>query len=147
MSSFQPFMQSMNVVAEEIYTAFKGGDFGYAELSKYLGDDMAHRVVDEAAWMGVAKQEIEAAWRGEDFGLAATSRYLGGNDGLAAAALNGLESAGYQSEQVINFFVDEDDLVRAGDIQKMINDGMDGVRAELMGRRPKAAAMTRGGVM
>lgn len=147
MSSFQPFMQSMNVVAEEIYTAFKGGDFGYAELSKYLGDDMAHSVVDEAAWMGVAKQEIEAAWRGEDFGLAATSRYLGGNDDLAAAALNGLETMGYQSEQVINFFVDEDDLVRAGDIQKMINDGMDGVRAELMGRRPKAAAMTRGGVM
>ena len=147
MSSFQPFMQSMNVVAEEIYTAFKGGDFGYAELARYLGDDMAHKVVDEAAWMGAAKQEIEAAWRGEDFGLAATSRYLGGNDDLAAAALNGLETMGYQSEQVINFFVDEDDLVRAGDIQKMINDGMDGVRAELMGRRPKAAAMTRGGVM
>lgn len=52
-----------------------------------------------------------------------------------------------RGETVVHLDVDPSDLISAAVIQKMINQGVDGLRMELKGRRPVAAAATRGGVM
>lgn len=40
------------LLAEEVTTAFEGGDFGYGELARAIGDEAAERIVTEIAFIG-----------------------------------------------------------------------------------------------
>lgn len=86
--------ESLDVVAEELSVAYRGGDWGYGELASYIGEERARWAVNEAAWVGNTVEEIKAAWNGKDFGLAGVARYLGGNEKLAARTLDVVESIG-----------------------------------------------------
>ena len=135
------FMETVDTARAEMRIAAAGGDAGYGALAQLFGDEVGRVLVDEADWFGTAMQEVGAAWQGEDFGSGATERYLGSR---GANTLLNAAGAGRRAEQVIQFNVDPDAMIRAGDIADMIDQRLDGARAEFMTRRPAMAVTTRG---
>lgn len=134
---------------EEVSAAWQGGDFGLGATARYLGGNtrLAGDLLDAVSLFGTASEEIEAAYAGDDFGSGATERLLGSR--AAGAALRGADGAGLLNrkvEQVVQFNVDPDSLVRVGDIADMIDQRIDGARAEFVHRRPAMAVTTRGKV-
>ena len=138
----------LGVAVEEITEAWNGRDFGLAATARYLGgnEKLAARLLDTVELYGASADELEAAYAGRDFGYAATEELLGSR--AATATMNGVEGAGAANrrvEQVIQFNVDPDSLVRVGDIAQMIDERIDGARTEFTKRRPAMAVTTRGG--
>ena len=134
---------------EEVSAAWQGEDFGLGATARYLGGStrLAANLLDAVSLFGTAAEEIEAAYAGDDFGSGATERLLGSR--AAGAALRGADGAGLLNrkvEQVVQFNVDPDSLVRVGDIADMIDERIDGARAEFVNRRPAMAVTTRGKV-
>lgn len=134
---------------EEVSAAWQGEDFGLGATARYLGGStrLAANLLDAVSLFGTAAEEIEAAYAGDDFGSGATERLLGSR--AAGAALRGADGAGLLNrkvEQVVQFNVDPDSLVRVGDIADMIDQRIDGARAEFVNRRPAMAVTTRGKV-
>ena len=137
------FVGTVDTAREEIGAAFDGEDFGSGAVEQLLGVRAGRALLDEADWLGTSRDEFRAAAVGEDFGSGATERYLGSRG--AAAALNAAGSR-QRVEQVVQFNVDPDSLVRVGDIADMIDERIDGARAEFVNRRPAMAVTTRGKV-
>lgn len=108
MQSFQQATESLQIVAREFSEAFAGGDYGYGELASYVGEDIAHALVNEAAWLGGARDEIVAAFDGVDGGLASVARYLGGNEKLAREVLYEVENLGTVGKEFSAAFRGED---------------------------------------
>ena len=138
----------LGVAVEEITEAWNGRDFGLAATARYLGgnEKLAARLLDTVELYGASAGELESAYAGRDFGYAATEELLGSR--AATATMNGVEGAGAANrrvEQVIQFNVEPDSLVRVGDIAQMIDERIDGARAEFTKRRPAMAVTTRGG--
>ena len=142
-TSVGAFAGTVDTAREEIGAAFNGEDFGSGAVEQLIGVRAGRALLDEADWLGTARDEFRAAAVGEDFGSGATERYLGSRG--AAAALNAAGSR-QRVEQVVQFNVDPDSLVRVGDIADMIDERIDGARAEFVNRRPAMAVTTRGKV-
>ena len=142
-TSVGAFAATVDTAREEIGAAFDGEDFGSGAVEQLIGVRAGRALLDEADWLGTARDEFRAAAVGEDFGSGATERYLGSRG--AAAALNAAGSR-QRVEQVVQFNVDPDSLVRVGDIADMIDERIDGARAEFVNRRPAMAVTTRGKV-
>ena len=142
-TSVGEFAATVDTAREEIGAAFDGEDFGSGAVEQLFGAHSGRALLDEADWLGAARDEFRAAAVGEDFGSGATERYLGSRG--AAAALNAAGSR-QRVEQVVQFNVDPDSLVRVGDIADMIDQRIDGARAEFVNRRPAMAVTTRGKV-
>ncbi|MBA1834168.1 tape measure protein [Corynebacterium wankanglinii] len=146
-TSVGAFTGTVVTAREELDAAFVGEDFGTGAVEELLGEQRGRAVATEIGWLGTAFEEVTAAARGEDFGLAATARYLGGNETVAAQVLDGIETAGTAKETVVNLWADPADLLTAETISQMVNNGMEGLRMEIKGRKPAPMMMTRGGAM
>src|SRR5699024_331409 len=52
--SMRELQESMDVVSKEFSIAYHGGDWGYGELSRYIGDEFAHGMLNGVARLGEA---------------------------------------------------------------------------------------------
>ncbi|MDN6706373.1 tape measure protein [Corynebacterium glyciniphilum] len=93
----QQMSESLSVIAKEVSTAYRGGDWGYGELSRYIGEDRARQAVNEAGRLGEVAREITTAFRDDDWASSATSQLLGGNAGFGNAVIAAAGAAGQAS--------------------------------------------------
>lgn len=89
--------ESLSVIAKEVGTAYRGGDWGYGELSRYIGDDRAKWAVNEAARLGDAAREITTAFREDEWSSSSVVDLLGGNVGFGNAVVAEAGAAGQAS--------------------------------------------------
>lgn len=160
-------IESASAVMGELRLAFEGSDGGYAELSRYMGDNMAKSIVDGTAVIGNLWRNGIGTWRldpeleeqarksAEDYAAEQASGLLStfGLEGLVPLAqkLGADAWEAYQASPydvgvngqtiVVEYVGDEND--REWKMLQKLDKEVALLKAK---RKPKASAMTRGGV-
>ena len=160
-------IESASAVMGELRLAFEGSDGGYAELSRYMGDNMAKAVVDGTSVIGNLWRNGIGTWRldpeleeqarksAEDYAAEQASGLLStfGLEGLVPLAQKAGADAweAYQASPydvgvngqtiVVEYVGDEND--REWKMLQKLDKEVALLKAK---RKPKASAMTRGGV-
>ena len=160
-------IESASAAMGELRLAFEGSDGGYAELSRYMGDNMAKAVVDGTSVIGNLWRNGIGTWRldpeleeqarksAEDYAAEQASGLLStfGLEGLVPLAQKAGADAweAYQASPydvgvngqtiVVEYVGDEND--REWKMVQKLDKEVALLKAK---RKPKASAMTRGGV-
>ena len=160
-------IESASAVMGELRLAFEGSDGGYAELSRYMGDNIAKSIVDGTAVIGNLWRNGIGTWRldpeleeqarksAEDYAAEQASGLLStfGLEGLVPLAQKAGADAweAYQASPydvgvngqtiVVEYVGDEND--REWKMLQKLDKEVALLKAK---RKPKASAMTRGGV-
>src|SRR5699024_4332597 len=155
---------SFQAVSDELSVAYRGGDWGYAELSRYVGDEFAKGMVNGVARLGKAIRSGEIDLAGlQEQGRKSAEDYAAeqASGALSTFGLEGLvpltQKAGaeawkaYQASPydvglngqtiVVEYVGDEND--REWQMLQKLDKEVALLKAK---RKPKASAMTRGGV-
>lgn len=162
--SIRELQESMDVVSKEFSVAYHGGDWGYGELSRYIGDEFAHGMLNGVASLGEAVRNGDVDIAGlqeqgrksaEDYAAEQASGLLStfGLEGLVpltqkagAEAWKAYQASPYDvglngQTIVVEYVGDEND--REWQMLQKLDKEVALLKAK---RKPKASAMTRGGV-